>query len=200
MNAWYTLFTKPNSEYPVAAMLRQQNVETYLPEVNISTAGRNPQRKPFFPCYLFINIDLDTAGPSALQWIPGTRRLIAFGGQPVAVPDPVIDLIRTNLEAIDATGGLTPHSFKPGDIVRVTGGPFKGMQAIFEGPTTPAERVHILLSVLGRASRVQIAAADLEKVSSDDPQSLPVPKRTRRTRGKGRRIKGSGSVAKNSGP
>jgi hypothetical protein len=60
------------------------------------------------------------------------------------------------------------------------------MLAIFEGPSTPSERVRVLLTFLGHARRVQLSAADLEKAP---PKSqLPASKRPRRTRGRGRRI------------
>lgn len=190
MNAWYTLYTKANAEYLVAALLQQQNLELYLPEVQTPavSSAQKPQRKPFFPCYLFVNVDLSTVGPSSLQWIPGARRLVAFDEQPVPVPDSVIQLIRFNLEHVNASGGMPAHAFKSGEMVRVTGGPFEGMLAVFEGPSTPSERVHVLLTVLGRASRTQIAVTDLKKASLSNVPSQPLPKRPRRTRGKGRFI------------
>lgn len=190
MNAWYTLYTKANAEYLVAALLQQQNLELYLPEIQTPavSSAQKPQRKPLFPCYLFVNIDLSTTEPSSLQWIPGTRRLVAFDDQPVPVPNSVIELIRFNLEHINVSGGTPTHSFKSGEVVRITGGPFEGMLAVFDGPTTPAERVHVLLTVLGRASRTQLAVSNLEKASADNAVFPLLSKQPRRTRGKGRFI------------
>jgi len=70
--------------------------------------------------------------------------------------------------------------------VRITDGPFRDMWAIFEGPTTPSQRVQVLLTILGHARRVQLEPADLEKVPTG--AEGPIPKRPRRTRGRGRRI------------
>jgi hypothetical protein len=75
--------------------------------------------------------------------------------------------------------------FKPGDTVRIIDGPFKDMLAIFDEASTPARRVQVLLNFLG-ASRVQVDLKNLEKASANP--EMPVPKRPRRTRGRGRLI------------
>ncbi|NJN99132.1 MAG: hypothetical protein HC875_36085 [Anaerolineales bacterium] len=82
------------------------------------------------------------------------------------------------------------HSFKPGDTVRIKSGPFEDMLAQFDSPTTPAERVQVLLELLGRFCRVKVNVADLEKA---DPQPEPIiAKRPRRSRGRGRPINYTG--------
>jgi transcriptional antiterminator RfaH len=179
---WYTLYTKPNAEYQVAASLQEREVQTYLPEIELPKAPHKRRRKPFFPCYLFIKVDLETTGLLRVQWTPGLRYILAFDGRPVSLPDRVIDLIRRKLNETNATG-----RFRPGDAVRISGGPLQGMEAIFEGPSTPAERVRVLLTILGHASRVHISAADLEKALP--VAEVPSSERSRRTRGRGRRIK-----------
>lgn len=65
---------------------------------------------------------------------------------------------------------------------------FQDMLAIFEGPTTPSQRVQLLLKVLG-GSRMQVDVTALEKAPPDENQAPPPQKRSRRTRGRGRRIK-----------
>ena len=72
--------------------------------------------------------------------------------------------------------------------MRITAGPFKDMVAIFERPTSSAERVQVLLDILGRASRTEVATADLEKASPQAAEQARV-KRPRRTRGRGRPIR-----------
>jgi len=179
---WYTLHTKPNKEYQVATTLQQRNVQVYLPETEATNARAGRKVKPFFPGYLFVNVDFEAVGLSNLRWIPGLHRIVAFDGCPVPVPGDVIDLIRYKLGEVEAVGGRPEHVFQPGDTVRIIDGPFRGMLAIFDEPTKPVKRVQVLLSILG-ASRVQVDVADLEKVDAE----VPAPKRPRRTRGRGRR-------------
>lgn len=186
MEQWYTLHTKPNAEYQVVSALEQRGVHTYLPEIEVPKSRKKRKKKPFFPCYLFSKIDFETVGISRVRWTPGLRRIVSFDDQPVPTPDEVIELIQSKLGQIEAAGGWPQHPFKPGDTVRITDGPFQEMLAIFEGPTTPSERVHVLLNFLGHASRVQVNPTNLEKAPPG--ANAPQPKRPRRTRGRGRRI------------
>jgi transcriptional antiterminator RfaH len=143
---WYTLYTKPNAEYQVANALQQRGVRTYLPEIELAKPQKGRKKKPFFPCYLFIKVDFESIGLGAVQWTPGLRRIVAFGDQPTPLPDDMIYLIRRRLGEIEAAGGWPAHPFRPGDTVRITEGPLRNMVAIFEGPTTPSQRVKVLCS------------------------------------------------------
>lgn len=188
MEQWYTVHTKPHAEYQVAATFRQRGLTAFLPEVR-RKCGDQTGPQPFFPCYLFVKVDLDVVGLSAVQWTPGLRRLVAFSDRPVALPEEIIDLIRHRAEALGPTGGLPGLNFKPGDTVRITAGPFKEMLAIFDGPCPAAERVQVLLHLLGQASRYQISVSDLAKAPNQPPANSPgQPDRPRRSRGKGRLI------------
>jgi transcriptional antiterminator RfaH len=192
MEHWYTLYTKPNAEYQVVDALQGRGIQTYLPEVEAPEARKGPRRKPFFPCYLFVKVDLEEVGLSQVQWIPGLRRIVAFDDRPAPLAYEVIDAMRRKLEGMNATGGLPSHAFQPGDTVRITQGPLQGMLAVFEQPTTPTKRVQILLAFLGQASRMQIPVTDLEKAPPGAGATAPnPPRRPRRTRGRGRHIKTS---------
>ncbi len=190
---WYTLYTKPNAEYQVASALNQRGIQSYLPEIELARPQRGRKKKPFFPCYLFIKVDFEAIGLSAVQWTPGLRRIVSFGDQPIPLPDDLIYLIRRRLGEIRAAGGWPAHSFKPGDTVRITEGPLRNMLAVFEGPTTPSQRVKVLCSILGRLSRVQVEP-DILVLTATQAQA-PAPKRPRRTRGRGRRIRGGTEFA-----
>ena len=185
MKQWYALYTKPQAEQQVAALFRQRDLETFLPEIE-ATKGKG--RKPFFPRYLFLKVDFEVTGLSQIQWTPGLVRVLAFGGHPLPVQDEIIDLIRRKLDEVEAKGGWPAHNFEPGDAVRITEGPFRDMVAIFDGPATPSQRVQVLLNILG-ASRVEVDVAILKKVSSEEAQPPAPQKRPRPTPGRGRRIK-----------
>jgi transcriptional antiterminator RfaH len=188
MEQWYTLYTKPNAEYQVATALHKRGIQTYLPQVESPRDRKGRERRPFFPCYLFTRLDLEAVGLSKLQWTPGLRRIVALGDQPVPLPDEVIDLIQLRLDGLNS-GDWPTHTYQPGDRLRITDGPLQGLLAIFEGPTTPAKRVRVLLTILGNANRTWVPATDLEKVQPEAKN--PAPKRSRRTRGRGRRVKNS---------
>lgn len=193
MEQWYTLYTNPNAEYQVTAALQQRQIETYLPELLTPKVAKGSRTQPFFPCYLFARIDFEQGGFATVRWTPGLRRILSFDDQPAAVPPELIELIQKKVEAINLDGGLPRHSFKPGDTVRIKAGPFQDMLARFDSPTSPAERVQVLLEMLGRFCRVKVAVTDLEKA---EPIPAPIlPKRPRRSRGRGRPISSSGQNA-----
>lgn len=187
MEQWYTLHTKPKAEYQVTAVLQQREIETYLPEIVTPTANKGKRKQPFFPCYLFARIDFARVGLSVVQWTPGLRRVVTFEEQPATVPAEMIALIRQKLDQLEAAGGLPRYNFKYGDTVRIKEGPFQDMLALFNEPTTSAERVQVLLNILGQACRVKLDIASLEKAEGQISPSTP-PKRPRRTRGRGRWI------------
>ena len=187
MERWYTLYTKPNAEHQVANSLQERQIQTYLPEIEPRNGETKIRRTPLFPCYLFMKVDFERVGLSSVQWVPGLRRVVAFDDRPVPLPDEVINLIRRELNASNAAGGWPSHTFHPGERVRITDGPLQGLLATFEGPSTPAYRVQVLLAFLGQASRAHVAVSDLEKAPIEAP--VQAVKRPRRTRGRGRRNK-----------
>lgn len=186
MEQWYTLHTRPNAEYQVAEVLQQRQLQVYLPHVEVTGNRRRREHRPFFPCYMFVRVDLEAVGLSLIRWTPGLRRVVAFGDRPAAVPDSLIDLIRQQLEASHAGGHYC--RFQPGDPVRIVDGPFRDMIAVFDRALGASERVQVLLKVLGQVSRMQIEASCLEKAPAGaGPQPEERPRRT--TRGRGRPIR-----------
>ncbi len=183
MKQWYTLYTKANAEYKVASYLREHGIEVYLPEIRASVQKSTP-KQPFFPCYLFAQLDLTDDDPSLWRWTPGLRRLVSYGDWPIPLPSELINVMKHKLAQNNAAAGVA-HSFQVGDMVRITEGPFKGMLAIFDGPMTPSKRVRVLLMTLGQYLRLRLDPVNLEVAP---PDSTAKPKRRRRTRGHGRRI------------
>ncbi len=181
MEAWYVIHTKPRHEQAVAEQLGRRGVEVFLPQYTERKRGEAPRVQVLFPCYLFVRTELETVGISALQWAPGVRYLITFGGVPARVPEAAIAYIRRQLVQLEAQGGFPRMRFRPGERVRVRDGPLAGLEAIFEGPAGPAERVRILIHFLGQCNRAVVPVEMLEAIS--ERPGLP-----RRTRGHGRRI------------
>jgi transcriptional antiterminator RfaH len=187
MESWYALHTKPNAEAQVARTLAARGFTVLLPLLPARADGR---LRALFPAYLFIRCDLTTVGIDNLQWIPGLRRILSFGGRPAVVPDKAIELIETGLRAIEAAGGLPKHHFKPGDTIVIDQGPLAGLRGVFQGPVGPAERVHILIRFLGETNRAEVPVETLRAVDDDAEQFQT---RRRGTRGHGRRIHYLGS-------
>lgn len=181
MVAWYALNTKPHSEARVTRVLTARGFEVFLPLLPTKIGERI---QPLFPAYLFVHCDLEQVDIGNLQWVPGLRRIVGFGGRPTVVPDAAIDLVSSNLEQIEAQGGLPTHHFKPGDAVVIDQGPLAGLRGIFKGPLGPAERVQILIHFLGEVNRAEVPVQALRPAPEEPLKNT----RRRGTRGRGRRI------------
>ena len=188
VEAWYALYTKPNSERRVAHVLTARGFTAFLP---LLAALPSERAVPLFPSYLFLRCDLATTGVSAVEWVPGLCRVLCFGGEPAVVPNQAIEMIRAELCRIEEAGGLPRHLFKPGDEVIVEEGPLAGLRGVFQGPLGPAERVHILLRFLGQANRAEVPVSMLRPAGEEYERTA----RCRGTRGKGRRIHYAGPLS-----
>lgn len=182
--SWYVVHTKPRMELLAATLLEERlNLNTYFPEVTLRRQGK-VQRGAFFPCYLFVDSDLQSTPVSAIDCIPGVVRVVRFQDEPRAVPDGVVQQLRLRIDDINAVGGLPAHQFHVGEPVRITAGPLQGLEGIFDGPMTAVERVQVLLRFLGSERRVSV---DVDAVEPNrNPIPIAIEKRHRRSRGVGR--------------
>jgi transcriptional antiterminator RfaH len=162
MENWYALYTKPRKERQVNTLLRGRGIETYLPTVRRKVRRRDrPDRVIFFPCYLFARLDFDIVPLSSVAWMPGVRRIVSSGSQPTPVPDEVVELVRERLEEIEE---VRYGNLRQGDRVRITSGPLRDLEAIFDQPTSSADRVRVLLDVMGRLTSVEIDPSEIKPI------------------------------------
>ena len=159
---WYALYTKPRKEHQVDATLRGQGIETYLPTVQRKVRRRDrPDRVVYFPCYLFARIDLTVVPRSTIDWMPGIRRIVGTGGQPAIVDDGIVEMVRQRLDVIEEVGY---GNLKQGDRVRIISGPLRDLEAVFDKPMSAANRVRILLDVVGRMTPVELDYSEIKSL------------------------------------
>jgi transcriptional antiterminator RfaH len=149
MLRWYVLQSKPQKESFLYDQLRLRKIETYFPRVRINPVNPRAKKvKPYFPCYLFIRVDLDEVGIANLQWMPGACRLISYDGEPAFISDVLMKSIQSRVDRINLAGEEVYQKLKPGDMVSVHSGPFAGYRAIFDSRLKGNERVRVLLQML----------------------------------------------------
>jgi len=51
-----------------------------------------------------VRVDIETSGLSVFQWMPHATGLVAFGGEPAAVPENLITAVRRRLDEINEAG------------------------------------------------------------------------------------------------
>ena len=88
------------------------------------------------------------------------HNILGIAGEPVPVPDAVIQTIRDRMWGL---GFVRPgQRFSIGDRVRFRTGPMSGLEAILDHPSSRAGRVEVLLALLGNMVRVEADELDLE--------------------------------------
>lgn len=157
---WFALYTKPHKEYLVSDFLSARKVEVYLPEIAVKTRRRDRRAKrPFFPHYLFARLDPEDGMIAKLRWTPGLRCIVSMGGWPVPVPDEVVQKIRHRLATIVQAESEGP--FRHGEGVRITRGPFKGLDAVFDRTLSAKGRVRVFLEWMSRRVSADLDLGDL---------------------------------------
>lgn len=157
---WYALYTRANHEKHVATELHARKVEHFLPLY--SSVRRWKDRRitlnlPLFPGYVFVCLALRDR-LRVLQ-IPSAVRLVSFNGQPAALPDREMEILRRGLSQQLLS---KPHPFlTAGRRVRVRRGPLAGIQGILLRRRGKARFV-VAMELIMRSVAVDIDEADVE--------------------------------------
>jgi transcriptional antiterminator RfaH len=161
---WYLVYTKPRQEQLARDNLERQGYMTYLPQVRNIRRRQGTRRyadEPFFPRYMFINLNTLTDDWSPIRSTVGVASLVRFGAWPTPVPDTLIHLIR---ERENPETGLheVEQPLRQGDKVCIMDGPMAGFEGIFLAPSGQ-ERVLVLLEIMGKQARLQVDADALKR-------------------------------------
>jgi transcriptional antiterminator RfaH len=158
---WYALYTKPHKEYLVQEVLRNNGMETFLPQIAVAVRRRDRRSmKPFLPQYLFAYFNPEEQRFADVCWTPGLRRIVSAGGRPVAVPDEVVMYLRRRLENMQMTD-VPDSPFKKGEVIRIVRGPLEGLEAIFDQQITPKGRVLVFLNMMSRLVKTELDLEDI---------------------------------------
>lgn len=165
MRHWYAFQSKTHKEKFLCEQLRIREIETFFPTIRSQTASSRVQRlKPYFPGYVFGNLDLEVSNQSIREWLPGAVRIVSFGGDPVSVPDHFINILRQHLETINASSLAVSKDYQQGEVITINTGPFAGYEGIFNARLPGRDRVEVLLKLLqGSQIRVELP---IEQITS----------------------------------
>jgi transcription antitermination factor NusG len=161
---WYTIRSKPRKEEVLWLQLRSQGYETFFPRLRVQPVNPRARKlKPYFPGYMFVNVDLDEVGISTFKWMPHAIGLVSFDGEPATVPENLIHAIQKRVEEIAAAGGELFEGLKKGDAVKISEGPFAGYEALFDARLPGSERVRVLIQMLtDRHLSVEMRAGQIQ--------------------------------------
>ncbi len=161
---WYALYTYANHEKRVVAELDVRTVEHFLPlyrSVRHWKDRRVTLDLPLFPGYVFARLKL--CDRMRVVQIPSVACLVGFGGLPVALPDTEMAIMRTGFSE---RWRAEPHAFLAvGRRVRITGGPFAGLEGVLKHKKNNL-RVVVSLELIQRSVAVDVDAADVAPATS----------------------------------
>lgn len=155
---WYVVHTKPNQESRAADNLRRQGFTVFLPVLQIERLQRGKLRlveEPLFKRYLFVQFDAAHSAWHVIRSTLGVSALLRTGGQLTYVPPSVI-------EALMQQPNITKAMFAPGETLRVTDGPFRDLQVVFE-LQDGAQRAIVLVELLNKMQRIALNVDVLRK-------------------------------------
>ena len=163
--SWYVVRSHPHSEMRAAEHLERQGFRCYVP---VHLKQRRHARRidwvkaPFFPRYLFVQIDITRQRWRSINSTVGVSGLVSRGATPTPVTPGVVEAIRAREDEAGLIS-LRPDlaRFRHGDAIRIVEGAFEACQGLFEA-VTDKERVAILLDLLGRKVRVVLDAGAVE--------------------------------------
>lgn len=174
MEQWIAVRTKPNREAWAGENIFRQGYKFYLPRFKERVISKKTRRlewvvRPLFPGYIFVF----TPGP--WRWLTGTfgvSTVVCVGDTPAPLPKGTVEKIKRG-EGDDGyiilPGTPRPSKFRPGQLVRITEGPFQGYEGAVDEQffglhqgSTSQQRIGVLLNLLGRRTPVLVGEESLE--------------------------------------
>lgn len=158
---WFLAQMKPNGHQLAQRNLDRQGFRYFLPMQEETRRRRDrfmTLLRPLFPGYIFVAFDPDHGLWRKINSTTGIARLVSFGKSPSPVPAELIDAL---MARCDQSGKfLQTSALPPGDTVRIGQGPFADFVATVDR-LAPDNRVFVLLNLMGRKTRITVAANTL---------------------------------------
>lgn len=155
---WYVVHTKSNQETRAADNLQRQGFTVFLPMLLAECLQRGKLRiveEPLFKRYLFVQFDITHSPWHVIRSTLGVSALLRTGSQLTHVPESVI-------ETLMQQPGMTKAMFVPGETLRVTDGPFRDLQVVFE-LQDGEQRAIVLVELLNKMQRIAVDMDVLRK-------------------------------------
>lgn len=150
----------------LAGGLGDDGFAVYLPLRRAGPHAKRIQAVAFFPRYLFVRLKVGAPGWTDVLSVEGVRAILG-NARPMAIGDAIIDSLRRHQDGegfIPIKRKAPEAPFSKGDRVRIVEGSMIGWQGVYYEPVD-ARRNRILVSALGRDSRVVVDTASLQSVA-----------------------------------
>jgi transcription antitermination factor NusG len=158
---WYALVVRSNRAFKIRDRLQELGIQEFLPTftetIQWSDRVKTTERQ-LFPGYLFAKLNGDAS--SALN-LPGVIQLLPSNIKPTSIDDQEISSLRT---IIASQVPVQPCVYVAAQKVTIRSGPFEGVSGVVIR-TRGAVQVIVGIEALGKAVKLTVDAADLEKAA-----------------------------------
>ena len=170
---WYLLYVssgreeraKRNLEQRVKYMDAGDRVfDVVIPttkEIEIRSGKRRTMEKKAFPGYIMVRMQLDERSWDIVRNTPGVAGFVSSGVKPVPLNG---EETNTILQRMEETPSEVRITFRKGDSVRVTSGPFMDFIGKVEEINSGKGRATVMLSLFGRETPVDLDFLGVEKI------------------------------------
>ena len=172
---WYVVHAYSGFEKSVAQALRDRIVRMELQDnfgevlvpteevIEMRSGQKRRSERKFFPGYVLVQMELDEETWHLVKEVP---KVLGFIGGSSDRPAPITEkeanqILRRVEEGVDKPRPKV--LFEPGEVVRVTNGPFNDFNGVVENVNYEKSRLQVAVQILGRSTPVELDFSQVEK-------------------------------------
>ena len=170
---WYSIQTNGSERKvreAIFIMIEEMGLEDHITDVIVPTEDvidvkdgeKRITERSLYSGYVFARIDLNTEIQHMIQSIPKVSGFIGEGSRPTPLSEHDINNI---LDKVNNRAAPKPKVyFEPGETVRINEGPFANFTATVDEYDLEHGTLKLNVSIFGRATPVDIAYTQVEKI------------------------------------
>ncbi|MDR9499729.1 MAG: transcription termination/antitermination protein NusG [Hydrogenovibrio sp.] len=157
---------KSLGEYIERAGLEDRFGQILVPSeevVEIRDGKKRTSERKFFPGYVLVQMDMDDETWHLVKSVPQVMGFIGgTSDRPAPISNKEVDRILQKVE--DGVDKPKPKViYEPGEMVRVTDGPFKEFEAVVDRVDYDKNKLQVSVLIFGRSTPVELEFTQVEK-------------------------------------
>lgn len=131
--------------------------------VELKNGQKRTSERKFFPGYVLVQMTMSDAAWHLVKSVP---RVSGFVGGTSAHPVPITDREAQAILQQVVEGAEHPrpkYTFAPGEVVRVTDGPFQEFNGTVEDVNFEKSKLRVAVTIFGRSTPVELSFSQVEK-------------------------------------
>jgi len=170
---WYVVHARSGYEGRVMQLIRERIQTEGLADlfgeilvpteevVEMRSGQKRKSERKFFPGYVLVHMEMSDAAWHLVKAVPGSLGFLG-GANPAPISDKQADAILQRVQ--EGADKPKPKTlFEPGEVVRVTEGPFADFNGVVEEVNYEKSRLRVAVLIFGRSTPVELEFSQVEK-------------------------------------